>query len=127
MNQATGGQRQEQGDLPPLPSLPAHHQTAQVPAEVANPTNPVNPVIMNEYNSFDLANVTAPIALKWKNNECILDKYHKFQHSCRMIFDGPMARITSGKVKTNMFLIWLGPDGQDIYNNFNLNAAQHHI
>ena len=56
-------------------------------------------MIMNEYNSFNLANVTPPIAPKWKNNEFILDEYHNFQHSCRMIFDGPMAPITSGKVK----------------------------
>ena len=64
---------------------------------------------------FNLANVTPPIAPKWKNNEFILDEYHKFQHSCRMIFDGPMAPITSGKVKTNMFLIWAGPNRTRIY------------
>ena len=32
-----------------------------------------------------------------------------------------MAHVTSGKVKTNMFLIWCGPDGEDIYDNFQLN------
>ena len=37
-----------------------------------------------------------------------------------MIFDGPMAHITSGKVKTNMFFIWCGPDGEDIYDNLHL-------
>ena len=31
-----------------------------------------------------------------------------------------MAHITSGKVKTNMFLIWCGPDGEDIYDNSEL-------
>ena len=31
-----------------------------------------------------------------------------------------MAHITSGKVKTNMFLIWCGPDREDIYDNFEL-------
>ena len=31
-----------------------------------------------------------------------------------------MAHITSGKVKTNMFLIWCGPDGEDICDNFEL-------
>ena len=31
-----------------------------------------------------------------------------------------MAHVTSGKVKTNMFLIWCGPDGEDIYDNFEL-------
>ena len=31
-----------------------------------------------------------------------------------------MCHITSGKVKTSMLLIWAGPDGEDIYNNFNL-------
>ena len=31
-----------------------------------------------------------------------------------------MAHVTSKKCKTNMFLIWCGPDGEDIYNNFRL-------
>ena len=31
-----------------------------------------------------------------------------------------MAHVTSGKVKTNMFLIWCGPDGEDINDNFEL-------
>ena len=31
-----------------------------------------------------------------------------------------MARVKSSKVKTNMFLIWCGPDGEDIYDNFEL-------
>ena len=31
-----------------------------------------------------------------------------------------MAHVTSGKVKTNMFLIWCGPNGEDIYDNFQL-------
>ena len=37
-----------------------------------------------------------------------------------------MAHIASGKVKTNMLLIWAGPDRQDIYDNFNLITTQHH-
>ena len=41
-----------------------------------------------------------------------------------MIYDGPMAHITSGKVMTNMFLIWAGLDGQDIYENFRLTPTQ---
>ena len=31
-----------------------------------------------------------------------------------------MAHVTSSKVKTNMFLIWCGPGGGDIYDNFEL-------
>ena len=31
-----------------------------------------------------------------------------------------MCHITLGKVKTSMLLIWAGPDGEDIYENFNL-------
>ena len=30
------------------------------------------------------------------------------------IFDRSMAHINNGKVKMNMFLIWAGPDGEDI-------------
>ena len=31
-----------------------------------------------------------------------------------------MCHISSGKVKMSMLLIWAGPDGEDIYDNFNL-------
>ena len=37
-----------------------------------------------------------------------------------------MCRITSGKVKTSMLLIWAGPDGEDIYENFKLLPHQKH-
>ena len=72
------------------------------------------------YASFNLQNINAPVPPKWKHNDHILEEYKKFHHSCQHIFDGPVAHVTSGKVKTNMFLIWCGPDGEDIYNNFQL-------
>ena len=40
------------------------------------------------------------------------------------IFDRPMAHITNGKVKTNMFLIWAEPDGEDICENLQLTSSQ---
>ena len=82
--------------------------------------DPANVNIVNEYNSFNLTNVTPPIAPKWKTSETLLDGFCKFKWSCQRIFDGPMCHITSGKVKTSMLLIWAGPDGEDIYENFNL-------
>ena len=36
----------------------------------------------------------------------------------------PGATSSSGKVKTSMLLIWAGPDGEDIYDNFNLQPHQ---
>ena len=72
------------------------------------------------YASFNLQNLNAPVPPKWKHNDHILEEYKKFCRSCQRIFDGPMAHVTSGKVKTNMFLIWCGPDGEDIYDNFQL-------
>ena len=72
------------------------------------------------YASFNLQNITVPVPPKWKNNDNILEEYKKFCHSCQRISDGPVAHVTSGKVKTNMFLIWCGPDGEDIYDNFEL-------
>ena len=39
-------------------------------------------------------------------------------------FDGLMAHITDGKVKTNMFLIWAGSDGEDVYKNLQLSPSQ---
>ena len=76
--------------------------------------------IVNEYNLFNLANVTPPIAPKWKTSDTLLDDFHKFKWSCQRIFGGPMCHITSGKVKTSILLIWAGLDGEDIYENFNL-------
>ena len=58
--------------------------------------------IVNEYNSFNLTNVTPPIAPKWKTSETLLDDFCKFKHSCQEIFDGPLCHINSGKVKTSM-------------------------
>ena len=96
----------------PLPPPP--------PVGVSNRPDPANVNIVNEYNSFNLANMTLPIPPKWKTSETLLDDFHKFKWSCQRIFDGPMCHITSGKVKTSMLLIWAGPDGEDIYKYFNL-------
>ena len=38
-----------------------------------------------------------------------------------------MAHIASGKVKTNMFLIWCGQNGEDIYDNFELEDEMYNI
>ena len=65
-------------------------------------------------------NINAPVPPKWKHSDHILEEYKKFCHSCQRIFDGLMDHITSSKVKTNMFLIWCGPDGEDICDNFEL-------
>ena len=40
------------------------------------------------------------------------------------ILDGPLAHITNDKVKTNMLLIWAGPDVKDIYENLNPSSSQ---
>ena len=106
------------GQIDPTP------QAGAPPPPPASPPparqDPANVNIVNEYNSFNLANVTTPIVPKWKTSETLLDDFHKFKCSCQHIFDGPMCHITSGKVKTSMLLIWAGPDGEDIYENFNL-------
>ena len=106
----------EQGEISaiggePLPPPPPAGAPRQDPANIN---------IVNENNSFNLANMTPPIAPKWKTSETLLDDFHKFKQSCQRIFDGPMCHITSGKVKTSMLLIWAGPDGEDIHENFNL-------
>ena len=89
-----------------------------------NPVNLANFQIVNEYNSFNLANITPPIAPRWKQPDNLLDEFRKFKRSCLHIFDSPMCHISSGKVKTSMLLIWAGPDGEDIYDNFNLQLHQ---
>ena len=94
------------GQIPPPPP-PTNRQD-----------NPANIQIVNEYNSFNLANITPPVAPRWKQTDTLLDEFCKFKHSCIRIFDGPMCHITSGKVKNSMLLIWAGPDGEDIYEMF---------
>ena len=86
--------------------------------------DPPNIQIVNEYNSFNLQNITPPIAPNWKQSETLLDDFCKFKHSCQHIFNGPMCHIKIEKVKTSMFLIWAGPDGEDIYKSFNLPPHQ---
>ena len=119
MNQFQAEQRepqaQEQGVV-------GGHPPQGVPP--VNPANPVNFQIVNEYNSFNLTNITPPIAPRWKQPDNLLDEFRKFKQSCLHIFDGHMCHKTSGKVKTSMLLIWAGPDGEDIYDNFNLQLHQ---
>ena len=115
-------QVQEQGVVGGHPEHPP--QGVPLVNPVNPPLNPANFQIVNEYNSFNLANITPPIAPKWKQPDNLLDKFRKFKRSCLCIFDGPMCHITSGKVKTSMLLIWAGPDGEDIYDNFNLQLHQ---
>ena len=67
-------------------------------------------VAPDKYNQFNLQNIKPPAPPKWKDNDNILEDFKKFKRSCTHIFDGHMAHITSGKVKTNMFIIWAGPD-----------------
>ena len=113
----------EQGDVGAIGGEPL---SSPPPPPAAVRQDPANVNIVNEYNSFNLANVTPPIAPKWKMSDTLLDDFHKFKHSCQHIFDGPMCHISSGKVKTSMLLIWAGPDGEDIYENFNLLPHQKH-
>ena len=117
MNQFQAEQ-QEQGAVGGHPGAVGGHPPQGVPP--VNPANPTNFQIVNKYNSFNLANITLPIAPRWKQPDNLLDEFRKFKWSCLHIFDGPLCHISSGKVKTSMLLIWTGPDGEDIYDNFNL-------
>ena len=101
------------------PSVHTYSHSAPVADLCSSSTNSPN-----EYNQFNLQNISVPTPLKWKNNENILEDFKKFKRSCMHIFDGPMAHITNGKVKTNMFLIWVGPDAKDINKNLHLSSTQ---
>ena len=46
----------------------------QVPLQPVNLGNPANVQIVNEYNSFNLANITPPVAPKWKQPDNLLDE-----------------------------------------------------
>ena len=91
----------------------------------STPVSPLHqPIPPDEYSQFNLQNINAPTPPKWKNNENILKDFKKFKRSCMCIFDGAMVHITNGKVKTNMFLIWAGPHGEDVYENLPLSPSQ---
>ena len=81
-------------------------------------------VAPDECNQFNLENIKPLTPPKWKDSDNILEDFKKFKRSCLCIFDGPMAHITNGKVKTNMFLIWAGPDGEDVFENLHLSSSQ---
>ena len=91
-------------------------------SQLCQPTTTAIP--HDEYNWFNLQNTNALTPPKWKNNENILEDSKKFKRSCMHIFNGPMAHISCGKIKTSMFLIWAGPDGKDIYVNLHLSSSQ---
>ena len=102
--------------LNPVPDVHANNASTPV-------SQLCQPIPQDEYNQFNLQNTNALTPPMWKNNENTLD-FKKFRRSCMCIFDGPMAHITNCKVKTNMFLIWAGPDGEDICNNFQFSLSR---
>ena len=102
--------------LNPVPDVQTYNTSTPV-SQLCQPT-------LDECNQFDLQNIKAPTPPKWKDNENILEDFKKFKRSCMCIFDGLIAHIMNGKVKTNMFLIWAGPDGEDVYENLQLPPSQ---
>ena len=102
--------------LNPVPDVHMYNASTPV-SQLCQPTP-------DECNQLNLQNIKAPTPPKWKDNENILEDFKKFKRSCMCIFDGPMAHITNEKVKTNMFLIWARPDGEDIYENLQLSPSQ---
>ena len=83
MNQFQGEQ-QEQGAVGGHPGAVGGHPPQGVPP--VNPANPANFQIVNEYNSFNLANITPPIAPRWKQPDNLLDEFRKFKQSCLHAF-----------------------------------------
>ena len=73
--------------------------------------------------SFNLTGIVPPQPPKWKQVNHLYEDFKKFRRSCNRVFDGPMAHV-SDKVKVNMLLLWCGPDGEDIYEGFNLDVHQ---
>ena len=73
--------------------------------------------------SFNLTGIVPLQPPKWKQFDHLYEDFKKFKRSCTRVFDGPMAHV-SDKVKVNMLLLWCGPDGEDIYEGFNLDVHQ---
>ena len=72
------------------------------------------------YASFNLQNINAPVPLKWKHNNHILEEYKKFGHSCQRIFDGPMAHVTRANLKLICFSFGVVPMGKTLTTISNL-------
>ena len=116
MNQfQTEPQVQEQGAVGGHPGVVGGHPPQGAPPvnPLLNPANPANFQIVNEYNSFNLANITPPIA---QNGNSLTTFWMNLGNSNALVFvflTVPCV-TTSGKVKTSMLLIWARPDGEDI-------------
>ena len=83
-----------------------------------------NPQVQFQHDySFNLTGIVPPQPPKWKQVDHLYEDFKKFKRSCTHVFDGPMAHV-SDKVKVNMLLLWCGPDGEDIYEGFNLDVHQ---
>ena len=78
--------------------------------------------IQQDY-SFNLTGISPPQPPKWRQVDHLYEDFKKFRRSCTCVFDGPTAHV-SDKVKVNMLLLWCGPDGEDIYEGFNLPEHQ---
>ena len=61
-------------------------QAPSPPPHVTGNPDPGNVQIVNEYDSFNLQNITPPAAPKWKQSETQLEDFHKFKCSCQHIF-----------------------------------------
>ena len=86
-----------------------------------NVDNTQNPWV-HDY-SFNLTGIVPPQPPKWKQVDHLYEDFKKFRRPCNHVFDGPMDHV-SDKVKVNMLLLWCGPDGEDIYEGFNLDVHQ---
>lgn len=73
--------------------------------------------------SFNLTGIVPPQPPKWKQVDHLYEDFKKFKCSCTRVFDGLMGHV-SEKIKVNMLLLRCGPDGEDIYDGFNLDEHQ---
>ena len=88
--------------------------------------NAQSPRVIQQFQhdySFNLTGIVPPQPPKWKQVNHLYKDFKKFKRSCTHVFDGPMAHV-SEKGKVNMLLLWCGPDGEDIYEGFNLDVHQ---
>ena len=100
------------------------HQPGQFDnAEEPRNTPPmIHPVQQLQDYSFNLVGIV-PQPPKWKQVDHLYEDFKKSKQSCTRVFEGLMAHVTE-KVKINMLLLWCSPDGEDIYESFNLDTHQ---
>lgn len=68
--------------------------------------------------------VVSPPTFDWNSSD-LPTSFRNFKNHCRLMFDGPMAQSAkSGKIQVTYVLLWLGQQGINIFDTWNVTDTQ---